>query len=233
MEADAFSRKPTRLDITELSARCKRACSKPEFRFWLRRLGIAFAFPAGLFAILLGAFWLTLPPLEQLERLAPSLITRMYARDSSLIREFYTERRVWAGLEKVPQRQIDAVLAIEDQGFFRHSGVDLNAIPAAMLPAMSGKRMRGGSTLTQQLAKLVFLGPERSLTRKLREILLALRIEGTYTKREILEFYLNQVYLGAGAYGFAAAAERYFSRPLDSLDLPQQALLAGMLQQPE
>ncbi|MEO7424943.1 MAG: PBP1A family penicillin-binding protein [Fibrobacteria bacterium] len=171
--------------------------------------------------------------MESLERLAPSLITRMYARDSTLIREFYSERRIWTPLRHVPERQINAVLAIEDQGFFRHSGVELTAIPAAMLPAMSGKRMRGGSTLTQQLAKLVFLGPERSLSRKLKEILLALRIENTYTKNEILEFYLNQVYLGAGAYGFAAAAERYFSRPLDSLVLPQQALLAGLMQRPE
>jgi penicillin-binding protein 1A len=214
-------------------ARLKRECAQPEFRHWFRVLGYAFAIPAGLLLLALGACWLTQPPLERLERMGPSLITRMYASDSSLIREFYSERRIWVALEKVPQRQIDAVLAIEDQGFFRHSGVDLDAIGAAMLPAISGKRMRGGSTLTQQLTKLVFLGPERSLTRKLREILLALRIEGTYTKREILEFYLNQVYLGAGAYGFAAGAERYFSLPLDSLGLPQQALLAGMLQRPE
>ena len=111
--------------------------------------------------------------------------------------------------------------------------MDLNAIPAALLPALSGKRVRGGSTLTQQLAKLLFLGPERSLSRKVREVLLAVRIERTYTKREILEFYLNQVYLGAGAYGFTAAAERYFSLPLDSLDLSRQALLAGLMQRPE
>ncbi|HKP95475.1 MAG TPA: PBP1A family penicillin-binding protein [Fibrobacteria bacterium] len=205
----------------------------PEFRHWFRVLGYCFAVPFAALALVLACFWFTLPPLEQLERLAPSLITRMYSKDSALIREFYTERRIWISLDKVPERQIDAVLAIEDQGFFRHSGVDLAAIPASLLPAMTGKRVRGGSTLTQQLTKLVFLGPERSLSRKLREILLALRIEGTYTKKEILEFYLNEVYLGAGAYGFAAAAERYFSRPLDSLSLPQQALLAGMLQRPE
>ncbi|MDQ3002224.1 MAG: penicillin-binding protein [Fibrobacterota bacterium] len=183
--------------------------------------------------LMMAWFWLTLPPLEQLERIAPSLITRMYDKDSSLIREFYTERRIWVPLDRVPERQIKAVLAIEDQGFFRHGGVDLRAIPASLLPALTGKRVRGGSTLTQQLTKLVFLGPERSFTRKFREVLLAIRIERTYTKKEILEFYLNEVYLGAGAYGFSAAAERYFSRPLDSLTLPQQALMAGLLQRPE
>lgn len=221
------------MGITESRIRLRKALADPEFRHWFRVLGYCFAGPVFLFALILVWFWFTLPPLEELERLAPSLITRMYARDSTLIREFYTERRIWTPLDKVPERQINAVLAIEDQGFFRHSGVDLMAIPASLLPAMTGKRVRGGSTLTQQLTKLVFLGSERSISRKLREILLALRIEGTYTKREILEFYLNEVYLGAGAYGFAAAAERYFSCPLDSLSLPQQALLAGMLQRPE
>lgn len=231
LESDLFRKNRTVMEAPR--NRLQEALADPEFRHWFRVLGWCFCAPAILFALALAVCWLTLPPLSELERMAPGLITRMYARDSTLIREFYTERRIWTPLDKVPKRQIDAVLAIEDQGFFRHSGVDLNAIPAALLPAISGKRVRGGSTLTQQLAKLVFLGPERSLTRKLREILLALRMEGTYTKQEILEFYLNEVYLGAGAYGFAAAAERYFSRPLDSLSLPQQALLAGMLQRPE
>lgn len=205
----------------------------PEFRHWFRLLGWAFAVPMGILILVLGAFWITLPPLDRLERIAPSLITRMYDKDSVLLREFYAERRIWTSLDGVPDRQIKAVLAIEDQSFFSHGGVDLKAIPASLLPAITGKRVRGGSTLTQQLTKLVFLGPERSLSRKLREVMLAMRIERTYTKKEILEFYLNQVYMGAGAYGFTSAAERYFSRPLDSLTLPQQALMAGLLQRPE
>jgi penicillin-binding protein 1A len=221
------------LDLTELRLRIKSALADPEFRKWFKRIGLVLAFPAGVGLLLLGYFWFTLPPLSQLERIAPSLITRMYDKDSTLIREFYTERRVWVPVSKVPERQIKAVLAIEDQGFYRHGGIDMWAIPAAMLPAITGKRVRGASTLTQQLTKLVFLGPERSLSRKFREILLAIRIERTYTKNEILEFYLNEVYLGAGAYGFSAAAERYFSRTLDNLTLGQQALMAGLLQRPE
>ena len=192
--------------------------------------------PAGflvLFLLVAGYYRLTLPPLEQLERIAPSLASRMYDKDSVLIREFYSQRRVWIPVAQVPERQIRAVLAIEDQDFFRHGGVDLSAFPSALLPAMTGGRVRGASTLTQQLTKLLFLGPERSLARKVKEILMAVEIERTYTKKEILEFYLNQVYLGAGAYGFQAAAERYFSRPLVSLNLSQQALMAGLLQRPE
>lgn len=221
------------MDPTEFRLRLRTAIADPEFRRWFKRMGLALAVPAGAGLLALALAWFTLPPLEQLERLAPSLITRVYDKDSVLLREFYVERRVWTPLEKVPQRQIDAVLAIEDRDFWNHGGVDLSAMGASVLAAASGKRMRGASTLTQQLTKLVFLSPERSLSRKLREILLALRIERTYTKKEILEFYLNQVYLGAGAYGFGAAAERYFSLPLDSLDLGRQAVMAALLQRPE
>lgn len=221
------------MDFTESRLRIRTALAEPEFRSWFKRIGFVLAVPAGVGFLLLVYFWFTLPPLSQLERIAPNLITRMYDKDSVLLREFYTERRIWIPVSKVPDMQIQAVLAIEDQGFFRHGGIDLKAIPAAMLPAITGKRVRGASTLTQQLTKLVFLGPERSFSRKFREVLLAIRIERTYTKNEILEFYLNEVYLGAGAYGLSAAAERYFSRPIDSLSLPQQALMAGLLQRPE
>jgi penicillin-binding protein 1A len=221
------------LPFASLRNRTRAELADPAFRVWFRRIGFCLAIPAvlGLAAVLYA--WITLPPLERLERMEPSLITRMYDKDSVLLREFYVERRVWTPLERVPPRQIEAVLAIEDRDFWTHGGVDLTAIGASLLSAASGKRVRGASTLTQQLTKLIFLSPERSLSRKLREILLALRIERTYTKREILEFYLNQVYLGSGAYGFGAAAERYFSRPLDSLALGQQAVLAGLLQRPE
>ncbi|HLP43477.1 MAG TPA: PBP1A family penicillin-binding protein, partial [Fibrobacteria bacterium] len=204
-----------------------------KFLRWFRLLGVV---PAGAAAVLSAValyFWATLPDLDELERIAPSLITKVYDRDSVLIREYYTERRIWTPLAEVPERQVEAVLAIEDQDFFHHGGVDLMAIPAAALPALQGRRVRGASTLTQQLTKILFLTSERTLGRKVREIFLAIKIERTYTKREILEFYLNQVYLGAGAYGFQAAAERYFSKALDSLSLSEQALLAGLLQRPE
>ncbi|MDB5106744.1 MAG: mrcA [Fibrobacteres bacterium] len=175
----------------------------------------------------------SLPSLETLERIEPNLITKVYDKDTSLVHEFFTQRRIWTPAEEIPKAQKLAVFAIEDQKFYEHWGVDLAAYPAALLPALMGKRARGASTLTQQLAKNLFLTPERSIVRKLKEILVAVQIEQTYTKNEILEFYFNQVYLGSGAYGFAAAAQRYFARPLDSLAINQYALLAGLLQRPE
>ena len=190
-------------------------------------------------AVLLGiaglVFFYTpsLPSLETLERIEPSLITRVYDKDSALIHEFYTQRRIWTVSDKIPLAQKYAVFAIEDQKFYQHWGVNVLAYPSALLPALWGKRVRGASTLTQQLAKNLFLTPERSVVRKFKELMVAVKIEQTYTKDEILEFYFNHVYLGAGAYGFAAASQRYFSRPLDSLAISQYALLAGLLQRPE
>jgi penicillin-binding protein 1A len=181
----------------------------------------------------IALFSQSLPSLENLERIEPSLITKVYDKDNKLVHEFFIQRRIWKSFDQIPELQKQAVFAIEDRNFYKHWGVSLAAYPSAMLPALVGKRMRGASTLTQQLAKNLFLTPERSITRKVREFLVALLIEQTYTKQEILEFYFNQVYLGGGAYGFAAAAERYFSKPLDSLTVDQYASLAGMLKAPE
>lgn len=112
--------------------------------------------------------------------------------------------------------------------------MNILAIPKAVLQSVfRGDSIRGASTLTQQLSKLLFLTPERKISRKIKEAMTAVRIEQTYTKREILEFYMNEVYLGGGNYGFEAASEFYFGKPLDSLDIPQYAVLAGMLQRPE
>ncbi len=204
-----------------------------QVRSWFLVLGVFPLLVVGSVSAVLYYFSQSLPSLESLERIEPNLITRVYDKDTTLIHEFYTQRRIWTPAAKIPQMQKNAVFAIEDQKFYQHWGVDLNAYPSALLPALLGKRARGASTLTQQLAKNLFLTSERSVVRKIKEILVAVQIERTYTKNEILEFYFNQVYLGAGAYGFAAAAERYFSRPLDSLTIPQYALMAGLLQRPE
>lgn len=176
----------------------------------------------------------TLPSLTQLEQINPRLVTRLYDKDSNLVNEFYVERRVWTPIDSIPDMVKNAVIATEDRIFYHHWGMNPWAIPAAIVETVfEGKKLRGASTLTQQLAKLVFLTPERSITRKIKEALTAIRIEQTYTKDEILEFYLNQVYLGAGAYGFQAAGQAYFGRPLDSLRIEEIAMLAGMLQRPE
>jgi penicillin-binding protein 1A len=204
-------------------------------RFWIW-FGVISLFPiSGFLAAPFVIFYLSkaLPALENLERIEPPLISRVYDKDTILIHEFYTERRIWTEYKDIPDKLIQAVIAIEDRRFWNHWGVNLRAYPPALMPVIVGKRARGASTLTQQLAKNLFLTPERSVIRKLKEVLLAIKIEQTYTKEEILEFYLNQVYLGGGAYGFQSAAQKYFSTHLDSLSLAQYALLAGLLQRPE
>jgi penicillin-binding protein 1A len=219
--------------LKALSAEMKKASYRAHVASWLRFFGLATGAGFLLLALVFGYFALSLPSLASLETLDPGRITRVTGKNGALVHEFYIQRRIWMPEEKMPERLKQAVIAIEDRSFREHWGVDLTAYPSALLPAVFGGRARGASTLTQQLAKNLFLTPERSLGRKAREILLAMSIERNYTKKEILEFYFNHVYLGAGAYGFVSAAERYFNKPLDSLTVDQYALLAGLLQRPE
>lgn len=214
----------------------------PEDTFMLGRRRLLwiliFGAPILLAAVAGLTTWLylypSLPSLAQLESIEPKLVTKVYDKDSSVVHEFYVERRTWTPIDSIPKMVQNAVIATEDRSFWDHWGMNPWAIPSAVLEsATSGNRMRGASTLTQQLAKLLFLSPERKITRKIKEVMMAIRIEQAYTKEEILEFYLNQVYLAGGNYGFQAAGQYYFGRPLDSLTVPEVAVLAGMLQRPE
>ncbi|MCR5028867.1 MAG: PBP1A family penicillin-binding protein [Fibrobacter sp.] len=176
----------------------------------------------------------TLPSLQQLEDIDPKLVTTVYDKDSIPVHEFFVERRVWTPIDSIPQMQMNAVMATEDRDFYTHWGMNIVAIPKAVIQSVTrGDKIRGASTLTQQLSKLLFLTPERKLSRKIKEAMTSVRIEQTYTKREIMEFYMNEVYLGGGNYGFQAASDFYFGKPLDSISIPQMAILAGMLQRPE
>lgn len=216
-----------------LGGELRKAPYRAQCLSWLKAFllltAVALVGVVGMFAY----FSLSLPALDPLERLNSGYITRVTGKDGKLVHEFYIQRRIWMPEEKLPEDLKRAVIAVEDRSFRQHWGVDLTAYPSALLPAVFGGRARGASTLTQQLAKNLFLTPERSIGRKAREILLAIQIERSYTKQEILEFYFNHVYLGGGAYGFVAASERYFNKPLDSLTTGQYALLAGLLQRPE
>ena len=174
-----------------------------------------------------------LPSLDQLEKIEPALISIVYDKDSVPVYEFYTQRRVWTPYKEIPKPLIQAITSIEDRHFFSHWGVHLKSYPSALFPALIGGRARGASTLTLQLAKLLFFTSERSVKRKVQELMVAFLIEQTYTKEEIMEFYVNEVYLGGGAYGFQSASQKYFNKHLDSLSLSQYALLAGLLQRPE
>ncbi len=183
-----------------------------------------------------GALWVLAPGLPQvtaLEDFSPPTSSRVYAADGSLLAEFATQRRTPVGIDAVPEPLIRCVLAIEDHRFYEHRGINFGRILKALMTDLThGRIVEGGSTITQQLAKLLFLSPEKTVRRKLREALLALEIERRYAKGEILAFYLNQIYLGSGAYGVAAAAQTYFAKPLAELTLAECALLAALPKAP-
>jgi penicillin-binding protein 1A len=170
-----------------------------------------------------------LPKISELEVYKPSLITRIYADDGEVVAQFYAEKRILAPLADVPKLLQDAIIAVEDARFYRHFGVDLHGIARAVWANIrAGKVVEGGSTITQQLAKRLFLTNARTLSRKIKEILLALQIEHRYSKEEILGLYLNQVYFGHGAYGAEAAANTYFGKHVRGLNLAECTMLAGL-----
>src|SRR3990170_4437266 len=175
----------------------------------------------------------TLPELNSLHEYNPNIITKVYSSDSQIIGEFYIERRIVVPVSKIPLRLVKAFLAAEDAQFYQHKGIDYWSILRAFYRNISaGKIVQGGSTITQQVARSFFLTPERSMRRKITEALLAYRIEKNLSKDEILHLYLNQIYLGNGAYGVQAAAETYFGKEVQNLNLSESALLAGLPKAP-
>ncbi len=169
----------------------------------------------------------------QLEGFTPSLTTRIYDFHGRLIGEFFTERREYARLEEIPPLLQKAFIASEDQNFYKHPGVDLFGILRALWQNLLSLRVvEGGSTITQQLSRSRFLDNRRNLERKIKETLLALVLERRYTKDELLEAYLNQIYLGHGVYGVKTAARLYFGKDLKDLNLAEMAMLAGIARSP-
>lgn len=174
-----------------------------------------------------------LPEIQALETYRPKQPTRIVDREGRLLKTLYEERREWVGYAQFPRPLVQAITSIEDRKFFEHSGLDWRGIARALFVAVRDRRItQGGSTLTQQLAKSLFLSPEKSLERKLREAWLSYQIERRYSKERILELYLNQIYLGDGNYGVAAAARSYFDKPLGDLTIEEAALIAGLPQAP-
>lgn len=175
----------------------------------------------------------SLPPIENLEDFKPNIVTKFYSADGEVIKTFtaYTYNKV--DLNDVPEDLKKALIATEDKNFYRHHGYDILGIVRSSIQNVIARRtVQGASTLTQQLARILFLSNERTITRKIKEIEVAARIEKTITKDQILEMYLNNVYLGAGAYGVSAASQIYFNKKLSQLTLPELALIAGLPQAP-
>ncbi len=174
-----------------------------------------------------------LPKISTLKDYSPPIITTVYSDDNRKIAEFYRERRIVVPISNIPKILIDAFVAAEDARFYEHEGIDLFGIARAFLKNIeAGSIVQGGSTITQQVAKSFFLSMERSYSRKIREAILAYRIDSSFSKKEILFLYLNQIYLGHGAYGVAAAAENYFGKSVSELNLAEAAVLAGLPQAP-
>lgn len=174
-----------------------------------------------------------IPPVYELEEYTPSLTTKVFDRNNNLIYEFSVEKRQLVPLEDIPVDIQNAVIAMEDRNFFNHGGFSIKGISRAFLnDIVLGKKAQGGSTVTQQLSRGVFLTKEKKIIRKIREIFLAVQIEHLFSKQEILQFYLNEIYLGEGAYGVKAAAKKYFDKDLSSLTLGESAMLVGIIPLP-
>ena len=186
---------------------------------------------------LLGAFvlallWPTLPPLDKLTDYQPKIPLRVVSADGDLIGEFGEERRAVVRIGEVPDVMKHAILAAEDERFYQHGGVDyLSVLRAALANATSGTQ-QGAGTITMQVARNFFLTREKTVSRKLREALLAWKIEASLSKDEILELYINQIFLGQRAYGFAAAEQTYFGKPLAEVTVAEAATLAGLPKAP-
>lgn len=174
-----------------------------------------------------------IPPVYELEEYSPSLTTKVFDRNNNLIYEFSVEKRQLVPLDEIPVDIQNAVIAMEDRNFFKHAGFSLKGILRALInDLLIGKAAQGGSTVTQQLSRGVFLTKEKKIIRKIREIFLSVQIEHAFSKQEILQMYLNEIYLGEGAYGVKAAAKKYFNKDLSELTLGESAMMVGVIPLP-
>src|SRR5471030_173619 len=209
----------------------------------LRFLGFLFAAGTILFVVGIagaaGVLWhfsKDLPDYSQLQDYEPPVMTRVHAADGSLLGEYARERRLYIPIQAVPKLVINGFLAAEDKNFYEHGGLDFTGIARAVVNLVqnygSSRRPQGASTITQQVAKNFLLTNEVSYTRKIKEALLALKIERTYSKDKILELYLNEIYLGLGAYGIASASLTYFDKGVNEITVPEAAYLAALPRAP-
>jgi penicillin-binding protein 1A len=189
-------------------------------------LGVLFVL--GTMAGIVYSYSRNLPDINRMADFQPSRSTRVYARDGTLLATLYKQNRLWVPISKIPRSVSDAFVANEDHNFYTHHGVDFTGIARAAVADYRHEEFQGASTITQQLARALFLSNEVSISRKIQEALLAMEIERYYTKDEILERYLNLIYFGAGAYGIQAAAHTYFGTDVDRLTTAQAAMLAGL-----
>ena len=206
----------------------------------IRLLGYFFGIGAVAFLIVAGGLaWYVektsaeLPDYQVLANYEPPVMTRVHAADGSLMAEYAKQRRLFLPIQAIPDLVKNAFLSAEDKNFYNHPGVDIEGIARALMVLAKGGRMQGASTITQQVAKNFLLTNERTFDRKIKEAILSLRIEQAYSKDKILELYLNEIYLGSGSYGIAAASLAYFDKPVSELTIGEAAYLAALPKAPE
>jgi penicillin-binding protein 1A len=210
---------------------------RPRWQLWLRNVVVVVfllvLFAVGTVAGIVAKYSQDLPDISRMADYQPARSTRIFARDGTLLASVFKENRTWVPVTQIPDIVKEAVIANEDHNFYSHHGVDFPGIMRAALADLMHKKVeQGASTITQQLARKLFLNDQVSITRKIQEALLAIEIERYYTKQEILERYLNLVYLGSEAYGVDAASHTYFGRSVRSITLGQAAMLAGIISAP-
>ncbi|MBY0411107.1 MAG: transglycosylase domain-containing protein, partial [Burkholderiaceae bacterium] len=214
--------------------------AQPTWLHWFFRIvswlvGITVAAVLGValtVAVALAVAYPNLPDISELVDYRPKLPLRIYSSEGALLGEFGEERRNLTPITEMPRVMIDAVLAIEDSRFFQHGGVDYKGVLRAGLANLGKVKSQGASTITMQVARNVYLSSEKTFTRKIYEILLTFKLEHLLSKDRILEIYMNQIFLGNRAYGFAAASEAYFGKPLKSISVAEAAMLAGLPKAP-
>ncbi len=232
-ESERAARRPA-------DAPASRVGSTPSWARWLSRstlwlLGLAAAAVASVFVLVgiaLAVAYPNLPEISGLMDYRPKLPMRIFSADGVLLGEFGEERRNFTALAQIPKVMQQAVLASEDARFYEHSGVDLKGVLRAALAQFNRSRSQGASTITMQVARNFYLSTEKTYTRKIYEMLLAFKMESVLTKDQILEVYMNQIFLGQRAYGFASASEIYFGKPLKDISIAEAAMLAGLPQAP-
>ena len=201
--------------------------------FWLKLIFFLFFAASGLLLGVLYAHLRELPDISNLLEYKPAQTTRIYDVNGQLISQLSLEQRTIISLDRIPAQMQESVIAIEDERFYRHWGIDPIGIARAFLTNIRhGGTRQGASTITQQLARNLFLTRERTLARKIREALLSFQIEKNFSKKQILEMYMNQIYFGEGAYGVESASRTYFGKHAENLNLPECAMLAGLPKAP-
>lgn len=223
-------RKPPDLSMKKIRDSARKSRWFRRIFFWIL---ILFPFLVAAGGIYLYVIIRDLPDIYTLKDYRPSITTRVYSEDDQLIEEFFIEDRRFVPINRVPRFVAHAFVAAEDSRFFQHEGIDLQGLVRATVKNLThGAIVQGGSTITQQLAKAIYLSPERSITRKIKEAVLAYRMDQYLQKYEILNLYLNQIYLGHGTYGIEAASQCYFGKSAKEVNLAEAAVLAGLPKAP-